>query len=116
MTAAIRIEIPKEIHEDDWKDHLQRRINEFRSALDLSVGVDPDDHRLEIHGLEIDSLEIHEDEVFINYNVNWSVYYGCDNQDAAGDEQNFVSAERNGHVLTFQPHVYPERRSTLDEY
>ncbi|KKI15149.1 hypothetical protein XA67_04860 [Comamonas thiooxydans] len=116
MTTEIRIEIPKEIHEDDWKDHLQERVKEFKSALDLSVGVDPDDPRLEIHGIEIDSLEIYEDEVFINYIVNWSVYYGCDDQDAAGDEHNCVSAERDGHILTLQPHVYPERRSTLDEY
>ncbi|GEQ76731.1 hypothetical protein CTTA_3736 [Comamonas testosteroni] len=116
MTTAIRIEIPKEIHEDDWKDHLQGRIKEFRPALDLSVGVDPDDCRLEIHDIEIDSLEIYEDEVFINYIVNWSVYYGCEDKNCGGDEHGSVSAERDEHVLTFQPHVYPERRSTHDEY
>lgn len=116
MSAPISIEIPEYIHEDDWKEHLQKRIEELKSALDLSVGVDPDDPRLEIHEIEIDSLEIYEDEVFIHYSVHWSIYYGCEDQNNAGRENGSVSADRDGNVLTFEPHVYPERRSTLDEF
>lgn len=116
MSTPIRIEVPEDIHEDDWKEHLQERISEFKSALDLSVGVDPNDPRLNIHEIEIESLEVYEDEIFLNYIVHWSVYYGCEDQNSTGYERYIVSAERAGHVLTFQPYAYPERRSTHDEY
>lgn len=116
MTTPIRIEIPEDIHEDDWKEHLQERIHEFKSALDLSAGVDPNDHHVEIHEIEIDSLEICEDEVVIGYVFNWSVYFGCDDKNSSGDEDGFVSAKRDRNVLRFLPHIYPERRSTFDEF
>lgn len=116
MSELIYIEIPDELREDEWQEHLQERIDEFRVALDLSVGVDPNDHRLAIHGIEIEALEIREDIVFINYVIKWSVYYGCEDKNGGGDEDAYITAQRDGNVLIFKPHVYPEQRSTFDEY
>lgn len=116
MSDPIVFMIPSDLPEDEWKEYLQDNINEFEDALDKSAGVEPHDPRLNIHGITIESVTIRDDEVFIDYSVNWSIYYGCDDQNSSGDEENSVSAARRGNVLTFERHVYPEPRSTSDEY
>lgn len=115
MSTPIVFEIPSDLHEDDWKEYLSAHLHEFDDALDKSVGVDPWDARLTIDGVTVDTLEIWEDKVFVNYTVSWSFYAGCEDANGAGDEEHFVAAHRQGSVLTFERHI-PPTRSTFEEF
>lgn len=116
MSKSIRIEIPGKVHKDDWAKHLQERIGELQKALDLSAGVAPNDHRVNVNQIKIDSIKIGEEDVLIYYSYSRSAHHGCPDQDAGGDEDDYVCAKRYGNVLLFQPHTNIKPRTTLDEY
>jgi hypothetical protein len=102
---SIILKFPSDLPEDVLKDHLNKNFEEFKGTLDMSVGVVPYDARLTIHDVCVESLENREDEVLVNYTINWSYYAGCEDKNGGCDEESYVRADRRGHALIFQPYV-----------
>ena len=116
MNTPIRIALPAHLSEDEWKQCLDARLDEFKAALDLSVGVEADNSQAIIRGIRIETLALHEDKLRLGYSIDWSIHYGCEDLSVAGVQRHHVVAARQGNVLWFTPFVCPEPRSTLDEF
>lgn len=116
MSKLVTVVVPKEFTDDEEIiDYLMDRGDELYPALDLDVG-QAEDNRIIVDEVSIDRIYLTRDSVSIQYTVNWSAYFGCDDANGAGEEELEISGRRVGNTFTFDEFVYPEPRSTFDEY
>ena len=119
MTSEIRIPIPQDLEEDALKAYFQQKINSgsgVAGKLIAALDLDLDDDRATVDEVEIEEVACFEDEVVIQYTVNFSAYYGCSDQDYADEDCRTVTGQRYEDCWVFQIHISPEPRSTRDEF
>jgi hypothetical protein len=119
MQNLIHIPIPSELEEPasafDLVAYFQRFIQkELHPALDTEVW--EIDERAYVYETVITDVEIEEDNIHVNYNVLFDAYYGCRNQNYAGEEDRTITGRRQGNNWVFEPNKPRERRNTHDEF
>ncbi|AKH38233.1 hypothetical protein BCL69_10555 [Nitrosomonas communis] len=112
ITKQLKIDIPHELDEDEIEGYFHDNVEDLYSALDLEL---PDD-RAQVDDVQITEFELTDDSVHIEYNVEFSAYYGCDDANYADSDQRSVSGRRDGSTLIFDIFVPPPRRDTVDEF
>lgn len=115
MPKQLKIELPSYYNDDEVKEYFRSNVEDLYSAMDLEIGQD-EDSRLQIDEIEIEDIELSADCIFINYSIEFSAYYGCDDANFADSDHRTFGGTRVGSTFTFDEHVYPERRSTIDEF
>jgi hypothetical protein len=119
MTTRVYIPIPQEFDDEnsdfELKPYLQRFVEgELAQALDTDVW--ELDDRAHAYDTEITDVEIHGDNLNITYNVLFDAYYGCKDQNYAGQDERFLTGTRIGAHWVFEQYVPRQRRSTYDEF
>ncbi|MDP1788005.1 MAG: hypothetical protein Q8M91_18815 [Polaromonas sp.] len=117
MSKNITIECPHRESEDEDFDllkYFKDRIEDLKPALDLSV--EHLDDRACFFGVEIIDIQEDENSVFIQYDVTYTAYYGCRDQDHSGEDDRDVTGFRVGNYWEFPVYVPPPRRSTYEEF
>lgn len=110
------IHIPSHIEDDEeLAEWVRDNPDLFSGAMDLDVSQFND--RATVQDVTITEVEIDEESVAINYEYNFSAYYGCRdmNHDGTSDEDVIVGV-KNGATLEFEKFIPPERRSTNEEF
>lgn len=114
MTKLLKFDLPSEFNDEDIEDYFRENVDDLRPAMDLDVGQGAD-HRIQIDDVEIENVELESDSIFIEFIVEFSAYYGCDDANFSDDDQRAVTGKRIGNTFIFEEHVYPERPSPSDE-
>lgn len=111
MNNIITIDVPDELTDAEIEDYFRDNINDLRSAMNLEL----DDDRAGIDHIEVEHFWLSNDSVHIDYKIEYSAYYGCEDMNYSNEDQRAVSGRRNGCVFEFDIFVPPPERSTLDE-
>lgn len=114
MSEEIRFEIPDDVDEDDFESYFQNNIDEISQALDQSAY--EHDERSQVDEIEISSIDLSDGAVTIYYDVHISAYHGCRDANYADTDERDITGRRDGRVFFFDKWVYPERRSTFEEF
>ncbi|WP_148211133.1 hypothetical protein [Methylovorus glucosotrophus] len=116
MSTHISIECPWRDEDEEFNllAFFKAKFDELEPALDLSVE-DLDDRAC---FFEAEIVYVQEDEtsVFIQYDVTYTAYYGCRDQDNSGVDERGVTGVRQGNAWIFSVHVPPPPRSTYEEF
>lgn len=110
---AIRLELPADFDEDDILDFLRTHVKRLEGAMDLSTPIS--DPRVTVFPAEITGATLGDDEVWFSYKFDWTVYYGCSDQNSCDEEHLEVIGRREGCFLIFAEHV-SQQRSTFEEF
>lgn len=114
MSDEIRFEIPEHIAEEDFADYIANNSDEYYGAFDQTAN--EHDDRSSVDGINVINVELTEDEVHIEYEVDYSAYHGCRDKNYADTDERELFGTRNGRVITFDKFVFPQKRSTFDEF
>ena len=99
--------------EEDLNEYLNEEIEELQRALDLRAN----DDRARIENIWVDQVTITPDSCIVEYNFDWSAYYGCEDRNVYDAENHgTVTGEVNGRTLLFKVFVYPPERTTFEEF
>lgn len=112
MTKTFIIEVPGYLEEDEIEGYFRDNIDDLRPAMDLEL----EDDRAQVDEIGIENFEMSDDSVHIEYEIQYSAYYGCKDINYADVDQRVVSGRRNGRSFEFNVFVPPPRRSTYEEY
>ena len=112
MTKILKIEIPRELCEEEFEDFFRDNLDDLRLALDLEL----EDDRALVDEIEIAEFELTENSVHIEYVVQFSAYYGCRDANYADEDQRAITGRRQGHRFEFDIFVPPPQRDTVDEF
>lgn len=114
MAEEIRFEIPEWVEEDEFESYFRNNIDDFSEALDHSAY--EHDNRSQVDDISVSSIDLSPDSVTISYDVEISAYHGCRDANYADTDERDITGRREGRVFFFDKFVYPERRSTYDEF
>ncbi len=114
MSEEIKFGIPECIKEDEFESYFRDNIDEFSEALDHSAY--EHDDRSQVDDISVSSIDLSPDSVTIYYDVEISAYHGCRDANYADTDERDIIGRREGLVFFFDKFVYPERRSTADEF
>lgn len=114
MTEKARFEIPDWVDEADYEKYFEDNVDDYLDALDQSAN--PHDDRSQVDEITVESIDLYADSVTIYYNVEISAYHGCRNVNYAQTDERDVIGSREGRVFLFEKHIYPEPRTTLEEF
>lgn len=115
IPKLVTIDVPEDfVENDEISEYLMACVDELMPAFDLDHGR-PDDSRIQLDDVSIDDIEL-SSTIRIIFTAQWSANYGCTDANFETEEQRHVSGERQGNRFTFHEFVYPEPRSTWEEY
>jgi hypothetical protein len=109
---TLTIEVPDYLDEGQIEDYFRENFDDLMSALDLEL----DDDRAQIDEIGIESFELSEDSVRIEYVIQYSAYYGCDDMNYEDEDQRVVTGRRSRRNFEFDVFMPPPPRSTFEEY
>lgn len=115
MRKQFKIELPHHFDDDEVKEYLRANVSDLHLAMDLEVG-QANDSRLRVDEIEVEEIELSADSIHIDYTVEFSAYYGCDDANFSDIDHRALGGTRVGNTFIFDEHVYPEPRSTVDEF
>ena len=115
MPKKVKIELPVDFDDDDVKAYFCANVEDLHPAMDLDVG-QSEDSRLEVDDIDIEEIELDATSIHIEYTVEFSAYYGCDDANFSDIDHRVVEGVRVGNSFIFDEHVYPEPRNTVDEF
>lgn len=107
MYRKSTVALPRFVSSDQGvKEWLEANPERWTEPLDLEVHqIEP---RANLVDYEIDQIDVDGGEVFVQYTVEYNIYYGCKDIDGAGeDERNIVGKVVEGEVI-FHTFVQPE--------
>lgn len=105
----IIVEVEASLTNEEIEAHLLSDYSEYENALDMDVG-QGSDSRLTIDEISIDAIHVDEAGITINYTLQYSAYYGCDDANFADEDQRSISGTRIGNRFLFVGQGYPEER------
>lgn len=114
MLEKVQFEIPDEIDEDDFESYFRSNIQGILEALDQSAY--EHDERSHVDEIRISSIDLSVDSITVYYDVHISAYHGCRDANYAEIDERDVNGSREGRVFFFDKWIYPERKSTYDEF
>ena len=98
--------------------YLKSRANDQKSAsrgaLDLDVS--HIDMRAKAYGVRITDVSIDGEAIGVSYEVDYSVYNGCNDMDIDDSEEGFVEGVLTDGGWEFEEFIPPPKRTTLDEF
>jgi len=121
--TTVSIQVPVMDDDTDLADffagQLRNEFGELRGnflqAIDTDVSVHND--RAVLDDALIEEVEIDADgNVLVEYQLEFSWYYGCSNMDGSDEACGSVRGMRAGDKWIFEIPKPQERRSTLDEF
>lgn len=119
MANRVYIPVPQEFDEESSDVGLSSYFQSFVGG-ELSKALDTDvwelDERAHAYKTEITNVEIRGETVNITYNVLFDAYYGCSDQNYAGEDERFITGTQVGAHWAFEPYTPRQRRSTDDEF
>ncbi len=102
----------------DWPDgvrYFRDYLEILEEAFDLRV--DDSDPRTSYLSHEIRSVTLHSDgSVTLDYEVTTDTYYGCRDIDSLDYLDRAIHGRLSGDYWEFDKCVYPEPRSTVEEF
>jgi hypothetical protein len=116
MSTHISIECPdrEDDEELDLVEFFKNKIAKLKPALDLSV--EDLDERACFFAVKIVDVQEDDSGVFIQYDVTYTAYYGCRDQDRSGVDERNITGDLQGNAWVFPVYVPPPRRSTYEEF
>lgn len=114
MPEEIRFEIPEWVEKDKFESYFRENIDDIWEALDHSAY--EHDDRSQVDEISVVSIDMCINSITIYYDVEISAYHGCRDANYANTDERYITARREGRVFFFDKFVYPERRSTYDEF
>ncbi|MDY4297023.1 MULTISPECIES: hypothetical protein [unclassified Xanthomonas] len=110
----IVIKLPDDLSDEEIRDYFLGNIDEYHDALDLDVG-QTSDNRVQIDDIDIDKVDLTSYSISIDFTVQYSAYYGCDDANFADEDQRNLHGSRTGNTFTFDRFEMPEQRYPDDE-
>ena len=110
----IVVRLPDDLDDYEIKNYFIDNIDEYHDALDLDVG-QTSDNRVQIDGIEIDKVELTNDSISIDFTIQYSAYYGCDDANFADEDQRNLYGSRSKNTFTFDRFEMPEQRYPDEE-
>ncbi len=102
----------------DWPDgvsYFSEYLEDLEEAFDLRV--DDSDPRTSYLSHEIQSVTLYSDgSVALDYEVTTDTYYGCKDIDSLDYLYRAICGRPSGDYWEFDKCIYPEPRSTVEEF
>ncbi|MFA8630553.1 hypothetical protein QT937_017325 [Xanthomonas campestris pv. campestris] len=108
------LRIPKGLSEDGIKSYIEDNIASLYPAMDLIV--DDHDDRANLDNVVIKKIHLSESDVDIEYDVEFSAYHGCKDQNYADSDRREINGDRTDSELIFKRFVAPPKRTTFEEF
>ncbi len=113
-----KITVPALPTEKEMWELIQSHINDEES--DFSNVLDHDvshiDQRAQAHDVQVTEVNIEGSQIEVVYDVEYSIYNGCKDMDVQDAVERRVFGEKTAGGWTFNEHVPPPKRSTMDEF
>jgi hypothetical protein len=110
------IDIPGHIDNDEeLAEWVRDNPDLFSDAMDLDAS--QIDDRATVHRVTITDVEVDAKNVTIDYEYEFSAYYGCRDMNYAGtSDGDTIVGVRHANTMEFDKFTPPERRSTDEEF
>ncbi|APP83836.1 hypothetical protein ABQZ99_015060 [Xanthomonas hortorum pv. vitians] len=108
------LRIPKGLSENEIKSYIAENITSLYPAMDLIV--DDHDDRANLDDVVIKEIHLSESDVDIEYDVEFSAYHGCKDQNYADSDQREINGDRTESELIFKKFIAPQKRTTFEEF
>lgn len=114
MHDSVYVSLPENLSDESLKSYLQERLHELRPALDDQV--DDSDPRAVVDNIEIVAVYLTDATVQIEYRVDFSAYYGCEDRNSVASDERTVTGTIDGDCLVFDGFVPRPSRDTYEEF
>lgn len=82
----------------------------------MDLIVDDHDDRAIIYNVVITEIQLSDGDIDIEYDVEFSAYYGCRDQNYADSDSRTINGDRTQAELIFKKFFAPPKRTTFEEY
>ena len=114
MDEFVIVELPDYFSDDEIKDYLVSNITDLYEAMDLEV--DDSDDRAQLNEVTVTQITLRPDSIDIEFDVEYSAYYGCKDMDYSDEDSRSIAGYRKGNTFTFDKFIAPPKRTTYEEF
>jgi hypothetical protein len=114
MDEFVIVELPDHLNDDEIKEYLITNVKDLYQAMDLEV--DDFDDRALLDWVTITQIDLTSDSIHIEFDVEYSAYHGCKDQNYSDSDARAIAGERKGKKLIFDKYIAPPKRTTYDEF